>query len=120
MNPPPQRPWETPRLQNNAQVLRNDAYAGPSGLNGVVRSAPVLPPRPQSSLMGGGYSSYGSYNSYMPYSGKSLPLIYEVANFLLLCGCAIFFVSGNEIRLFIAFRLRLRFLWQPTVQELFV
>lgn len=68
MNSLPPKPWETTNLQNNAQVLRNDGYGSP--VNGIVRSAPVLPPRPQNSVMSAGYNTFGSYNSYMPYSSE--------------------------------------------------
>lgn len=69
MNQLPPKPWETTTLHNNAQVLKSDAYGGPSGANGIVRSAPVLPPRPQNGVMSSGYNTYGSY---MPYSSKCL------------------------------------------------
>lgn len=69
----PLKPWETTtNLQNSAQILRNENQHN-GIMSGTLRSAPVLPPRPQSNTLGLG-NSY--YNSYAPYSaGESFEMI---------------------------------------------
>lgn len=116
MNPPPTKPWDSPRLQNNSQVLRNDGYnMGPSSApNGMLRSVPVLPPRPQNSVMGvnsGGYSTYGGYNSYsMPYSSKYVTCFLFLWQWQLFClfvwHILLFFVSVTVTVVY------LLFIWQ--------
>lgn len=57
------RPPASNVLQNSSSVFRSDVYPSQPP-NGVIRNAPVLPPRPQG-------PGFGGYNSYMPYSNYS-------------------------------------------------
>lgn len=56
----PIKPWEDVSLQDTGNIIRNTSNFTPQ-LNGNLRSAPVLPPRPQQ-------SSY-KMNGISPYSG---------------------------------------------------
>lgn len=67
----PLKPWESNSLQNNSQIFRNENQQ-----NGIMsanlRSAPVLPPRPQNNIGTASALGIGNsyYNSYSPYSGE--------------------------------------------------
>lgn len=106
----PLKPWESNSLQNNSQILKNENQQN-GIMTGNLRSAPVLPPRPQTNIgavsgLGLGNTYYN--NSYAPYSGKkhiqlALPTI-------------VLLLNGN----FRLWRFKLWLLWKLSISEFYV
>lgn len=63
------KPFEEGGLHHVAHVIKNTNISSP--LQGSIRTAPVLPPKPSNLISSG----YGTVNSFMPYGGKSISLI---------------------------------------------